>query len=230
MSDLPQSTTVTVTGPGGSTRSETLTATVAVDFPEFTKPPAEPLGLLADWLDDSVTRGVREPRALALATAGTDGRTSTRIVALNSLNDTGIVFITHRDSRKGRELAANPWASGVLYWRETSQQINLAGPTRLLPAAETEALWFARPVFTHAMTSVSRQSRPLDTLQEFEELRAKALQLGADLEPLPCPKTFVAFHMELASVEFWANGTDRLHERLRYDRTGDHWQISRLQP
>jgi pyridoxamine 5'-phosphate oxidase len=70
----------------------------------------------------------------------------------------------------------------------------------------------------------------LDTLADVEELRAKALELGAEQRPLPCPPTFAAFHMELAGVEFWANGTDRLHERLRYDLDGDTWQISRLQP
>lgn len=214
----------------GTARSETLTSTVEVDFPEFLAPPAEPMGLLASWLESSVVRGVREPRALALATADAQGRTSSRIVAVNSLTDAGMVVITHADSRKGRELAENPWASGVLYWRETSQQITLAGPVRLLPDAEAEALWFARPVFTHAMTSVSRQSRPLDGLGQFAELRAQALELAAPQRPLPRPGTFVAYRLEPASVEFWANGTDRLHERLRYDRVGDGWRISRLQP
>lgn len=217
-------------GGRGPTRSETLTSTVEVDFPEFFAPPPEPMGLLASWLESSVAHGVREPRALALATADAQGRTSSRIVAVNAVTDAGIVIITHADSRKGRELAQNPWASGVLYWRETSQQITLAGPVRLLPDADAEALWFARPVFTHAMTAVSRQSRPLDGLDQFDELRAKALELGALERPLPCPETFVAFRLEPACVEFWANGTDRLHERLRYDREGDGWHISRLQP
>ncbi|WP_225835311.1 phenazine biosynthesis FMN-dependent oxidase PhzG [Streptomyces sp. NK08204] len=233
MSDLSTSNATSpnaVDGGRGSTRSETLTGTVQVDFPEFFAPPSEPMGLLASWLESSVERGVREPRALALATADARGRTSSRIVAVNSVTDGGIVFITHVDSQKGRELAENPWASGVLYWRETSQQITLAGPTRLLPEADAEALWSARAVFTHAMSTVSRQSRPLDGLDHFAELRAKALELGEPLRPLPRPETFVAYRLEPESVEFWANGTDRLHERLRYDRAGDGWRISRLQP
>lgn len=215
---------------GGSTRSETLTTTVERDFPEFAAPPPEPMGLLAAWLESSVAHGVREPRALALATADAAGRTSSRIVAINAVTDAGVVVITHAGSRKGRELAENPWASGVLYWRETSEQITLAGPARLLPRAEAEALWFARPVFTHAMTAVSRQSQPLADLAEFEELRARALELGALERPLPCPETFVAYRIEPVCVEFWAHGTDRLHERLRYDRAGEGWSTSRLQP
>lgn len=217
-------------GGRGTSRSETLTATVEVDFPEFLAPPPEPMGLFASWLESSVAHEVREPRALALATADAHGRTSSRIVAVNSVTDAGIVFITHADSRKGRELADNPWASGVLYWRELSRQITLAGPTRLLPEAEAEALWFARPVFTHAMTSASRQSSPLEDLGQFEQLRSHALELGSPQRPLPRPGTFVAYQLEPASLEFWANGTDRLHERLRYDREGDGWRISRLQP
>jgi pyridoxamine 5'-phosphate oxidase len=232
MSDLTTSTAPSekVAAGHGSTRSETLTATVAVDFPEFLAPPPEPMPLFKQWMDGAVAGGVREPRALALATADASGRTSSRIVAINAISDAGIDIITHADSRKGRELTENPWASGVLYWRETSQQLTLAGPVRQLSRAEAEALWFARPVFTHAMTSVSRQSKPVRDLEEFEELRAKALELGALERPLPCPETFAAFRIEPASVEFWANGTDRLHERLRYDRDGDGWQISRLQP
>ncbi|PNG16830.1 pyridoxamine 5'-phosphate oxidase family protein, partial [Streptomyces cahuitamycinicus] len=104
-------------------RSETLTGTIDIAFPEFHAPPAEPVPLVRAWFEDAVRLGVREPRALALATADTRGRPSTRMVALNRITDEGFVFATHADSQKGREMTANPFASGVLYWRETSQQI-----------------------------------------------------------------------------------------------------------
>ncbi|MGW0769393.1 phenazine biosynthesis FMN-dependent oxidase PhzG [Streptomyces sp. NPDC002676] len=211
-------------------RSKALTGTIEADFPEFLAPPAEPMGLLAAWLESSIAHEVREPRALALATADTRGRTSSRIVTLSSVTDTSIVFLTHSDSRKGRELADNPWASGVLYWRETSQQITLAGPVAQLPDAEAERLWYARPVFTHAMTTVSRQSRPLTDLDHVAELRSQARKLGDPQRPLPRPATFAAYQLTPASVEFWSDGTDRLHERLRYDRTATGWETTRLQP
>lgn len=233
MSDLSEangSPESALDGTPGATRSETLTGTVEAAFPEFRMPPSEPLGLLASWLDTSVAHGVREPRALALATADAQGRSSSRIVAINSVTEGGIVFVTHAGSQKGQELAENPWASGVLYWRETSQQVILAGPVRQLAVEEAEVLWFARPFFTHAMTTVSQQSRPLDDLDHFAELRARALELGRTGQPLPHPASYVAYHLAPASVEFWANGTDRLHERLRYDRTGGGWETSRLQP
>ncbi|WP_101386408.1 phenazine biosynthesis FMN-dependent oxidase PhzG [Streptomyces sp. TLI_146] len=233
MPDLSQSNGSPVNAANGRTgtrRSETLTGSIDVEFPEFRTPPPEPMGLLASWLESSVARGVREPRALALATADTRGRTSSRIVVLTSMTDAGIVFLSHSSSQKGRELEENPWASGVLYWRETSQQITLAGPVDRLPDAEADSMWFARPVFTHAMSTASRQSQPMDGLDRVAELRDRARELGEPQRPLPRPTTFTAYRLAPDSVEFWADGTDRLHERLRYDRTGDGWRISRLQP
>lgn len=213
------------------TRSESLTGDTETDFPEFLTPPPEPMGLLAAWLEEAgTTHRVREPHALALATADARGRTSSRTVVLSSVTDAGIVFTTHADSRKGRELAENPWASGVLYWRETSRQITFAGPVHRLSDTQTQALWSARPVFTHAMTTVSRQSRPVTDLDHLARLRAEALQLGRPQRPLPCPATYAAYRLTPAGVEFWSNGTDRLHQRLRYDRTDSGWRISRLQP
>ncbi|MEU1121986.1 MULTISPECIES: phenazine biosynthesis FMN-dependent oxidase PhzG [unclassified Streptomyces] len=217
-------------------RSETLTGSVEVAFPEFRTPPAEPLGLLSSWLKAATELGVREPRALALATADAQGRPSSRILAVNQITDTGLVFITHAGSQKGRDLAANPHASGVLYWRETSQQITLAGPVVQLPRAEAEQLWAARAMFTHPMSTVSLQSEPLRDLDHLEEIRERALALGEPARPLPCPEAFVGYRLEPDSVEFWANGTDRLHERLRYDRTSQNqnqdrgWTVTRLQP
>jgi pyridoxamine-phosphate oxidase len=218
----------------GSARSESLTGTVDVPFPEFLAPPDEPMGLVMAWLAACGTHGVREPRALALATADARGRTSSRMVTVTSVTGSGLVLTTHADSRKGRDLAANPWASGVLYWRETSRQITVEGPVHRLSGAEADALWAARPVFTHAMTTVSRQSRPVTDLGHLEQIRARARELGELRRPLPRPDSYTAYRLEPATVEFWSNGTDRLHERLRYDRAGDGdgdgWETSRLQP
>ncbi|WP_369373425.1 phenazine biosynthesis FMN-dependent oxidase PhzG [Streptomyces sp. cg36] len=233
MPDLPRTTVppaeaANSIGAGG--RSETLTGSIEVAFPEFLTPPPGPMGLLASWLESSIAHGVREPRALALATADARGRASSRIVVLTSVSQDGLVFLSHSSSQKGRELAENPWASGVLYWRETSQQITLGGPVEPLPDAEADRIWFARPVFTHAMSTASRQSRPMEGLDEVAALRSTARELGTPQRPLPRPATFTAYRLVPECVEFWADGTDRLHERLRYDRTAAGWDISRLQP
>ncbi len=212
-----------------SARSETLTGTLETAFPAYASPPPEPMGLLSAWLEEAERQQVREPRALALATADERGRPSSRIVVLSRVTDRGLCFVTHRGSRKGREMAANPWASGLLYWRESSRQISVAGPAEVLPDSEADALWAARAVFTHAMTTASRQSEPLEGPDAVADLRERAALLATE-GPLPRPASFTAYLLRPERVEFWANGTDRLHERLGYERTADGWSVGRLQP
>lgn len=211
----------------GSSRFESLTANGAVEFPEYTAPPPEPMGLLRQWLLDAVRQGVREPQALALATADREGHASNRIVLITETTDAGLVFATHTSSRKGREMAMTRWASGVLYWRETGQQIVVSGPVAPLPEASSDAMWAARPMPLHAMTSVSRQSEPLD---DVEALRKRADRLVALGVPLPRPSRFAGYQLTPVEVEFWGAEPHRLHRRLRYDRTEEGWRVSRLQP
>lgn len=211
----------------GSARYETLTRSVDLEFPEYTAPPPEPMGLVRRWLAEAVEHGVREPRALALATADRLGRASNRIVMLAEVTDAGLVFSTHSSSRKGREMAATRWASGVLYWRETGQQIILSGPVGALPEAASDAMWAARPIPLHAMSSASRQSEPLD---DVAELRERAERLEALGTALTRPSRFAGYLLAPAEVEFWSPDPHRLHRRLRYDRTGRRWRTSRLQP
>ncbi|MGK5640827.1 phenazine biosynthesis FMN-dependent oxidase PhzG [Streptomyces sp. URMC 126] len=207
-----------------------MTGTIDVDFPEFADPPAEPYGLLRRWIENAKENAVREPLALALATADERGRSSSRIVVLGAVTDRGLHFTSHSTSRKGRDLAVNPWASGVLYWRETSRQIIVGGPVRKLPDEEADALWHARPVFTHAMSSAARQSAPFEDHAHVEAVRAEARRLAGLGRPLPRPASYSVYRLEPELLEFWANGTDRLHERLRYDRSEDGWTAGRLQP
>ena len=210
----------------GSSSLESLTGKVRLEFPEYEEPPAEPMDLAAQWLAVAGEHGVREPRAMTLATADRRGRASTRVVAISGLTGRGVLFTTHSCSRKALDLAATGWASGLFYWRETSQQLILGGPTRRVSQEEAEALWSARPVPLHAMSTVSRQSEPV---HDLAELVGRAQQLEG-LGPLPRPDRFVGYLLEPAEVEFWSACPDRLHRRLRYDRARCGWRISRLQP
>jgi pyridoxamine 5'-phosphate oxidase len=164
---------------------------------------------------------------MALATADRSGHTSTRIIAFSELTDRGVVFTTHSTSQKGRELAVNPWASGLLYWRETGQQVSVSGPVRQLSNAAADALWFARPVALHSMSAVSHQSAPL---LDAAALLADAQRLQATGTPLPRPARFAAYRLDVDRAEFWAPSEDRLHRRLRYERVAGGWRATRLQP
>ncbi|AQZ63397.1 Phenazine biosynthesis protein PhzG; Pyridoxamine 5'-phosphate oxidase [[Actinomadura] parvosata subsp. kistnae] len=210
-----------------SSRFESLTGLVDEAFPEYDRPPAEPMDLLRRWVEEAKAEGVREPLALALATADARGRASTRMVAVIDITDRGALFTSHSSSRKGREIAETGWGSGVLYWRESGRQIILSGPIVQVPDEEAERLWAARPPQLHPMSAASRQSEPLE---DAAALQAEADRLAASDGPLPRPARFAGYRLEPAAVEFWAAAATRLHRRLRYDQTPAGWQARRLQP
>lgn len=200
---------------------------IGASAPEFDEPPADPIGLLREWFDGAAERGVSEPGVVALATADAGGRASNRMVQTIEITERGLVFTSHTGSQKGRDLAATGWASGVLYWRETSRQVVLTGPVERLSAAESDALWAARPPGTHPMSAVSRQSEPLD---DEEALRAEARRLADSGQALPRPEAWAGYQLLPSSVEFWQGSPDRLHRRLRYARVDGGWTSGRLQP
>ncbi|MFG2039761.1 phenazine biosynthesis FMN-dependent oxidase PhzG [Dactylosporangium sp. NPDC048998] len=193
----------------------------------FAVVPAEPLTALRQWFEGAVAAGVREPGVLALATAGSDGRSASRMVQTLRLDADGLLFTSHAGSVKGRHIAETGWASGVLYWRENGRQITLAGRVTRLPDADSDALWAARPAATHPMSVASEQSAPLD---DEAALRAAARRLADQGAPLTRPAQWCGYRLTPSTVEFWEADADRLHRRLRYDRTGDGWLGRRLQP
>jgi dihydrophenazinedicarboxylate synthase len=202
-------------------------ATTKKKQPEFDQPPADPIALLREWFDAAGEKDVSNPGALALGTVDEQGRTSVRIVAVISITADGLLFTSHAASQKGKDIAANPWASGVLYWRETSQQLTVAGPVEKLTDAESDALWESRPASTYPMSVASEQSAPL---ADEEALRAEAERLAESDEPLARPDGWAGYHLVPTTVEFWQGSPDRLHRRLRYDQTGSGWTSERLQP
>ena len=207
-------------------QAETLAGDADLDLPEFDDPPADPLKLLDLRLREARERGVREPQALALATADADGRPSVRVVLLKQVGS-ALVFTTDSRSRKGRELAARPWAAGTLHWRETLQQVVLEGPVRQMTGPESDALFAARPRAAQAVAIASGQGEPVD---DPEQLQAAAAEIAAGDAPLTRPPDWSGYELIPEGVEFWHGSPDRLHRRLRYARAGDGWAHQRLQP
>lgn len=192
--------------------------------PEVT---ASPTPLVRQWFENAVAASVREPGAMALATASDAGRASTRIVQVLELRDSGVVFASHTGSRKGREIQQNGWASGVFYWREIGRQIVISGPTGPLPPQDSDVLWAARPTTALPMSVASEQSA---ILGDEAALRAKVDELTRSDVALPRPTTWVGFLLRPSSVEFWEMAKDRLHHRVRYDHNPSGWHTTRLQP
>jgi pyridoxamine 5'-phosphate oxidase len=205
---------------------ETLSGDPTLDLPEFASPPAEPLPLLDRWLSAADQRGVREPRALALATADPEGRPSNRIVLLKQANP-AIVFAFGAGSRKGRELAANPRAAGTLYWRETLQQVVFEGPVERLSAEESDRLFAERPSAGRAATVASNQG---EVLEDPGALQREAAELARNGGALRRPEDWGGYRLDPDLVEFWHGSPNRLHRRLLYVKGDGGWTHQRLQP
>jgi pyridoxamine 5'-phosphate oxidase len=205
----------------------TLSGDPSLPLPEFDAPPAAPIPLLHAWLASAQAHPVREPLALALATCDAAGMLSSRIVLAKGLDERGMLFTTHLSSRKGRDLAAVPRAAGTLYWRETLQQVSLAGAVERLSETEADALFAERPAAARATAIVSAQGQPLSADTDLAAA-AQALLSGGD--PLRRPDGWGGFRLVVDHVEFWHGSPDRLHRRLAYARQGDTWTWQRLQP
>lgn len=187
----------------------------------------EPMDLVWIWYQGALASKVENPALLALATADSRGHSSNRIVRIVEFRETGLVFTTHTGSLKGKQLAETGWSSGVFYWPEIGQQVIVSGPTKPLPDEDSDALWDARPISTHPMSTVSMQSNPL---RNEDVLRRKAAELEELNKPLPRPVAFKAYEIAPTSVEFWRNDQGRLHHRLKYTRTARGWHAQQLQP
>ncbi len=207
-------------------RVETLSGDPTLELPEFDAPPDEPLPLLESWLQDAHARGVREPRALALATADAAGSPSNRIVLLKQASPS-IVFAFSANSRKGRDLATNPRAAGTLYWREALQQVVIEGPVERMSAAESDELFAERPPSGQATTVASHQGEELD---DPDRLRREADALMQGDESLSRPEDWGGYRLDPDLIEFWHGSPDRLHRRLLYAKTDGGWVHRRIQP
>ena len=205
---------------------ETLSGDSTLELPEFDSPPPDPLPLLERWLRDADGRGVREPRALALATADAEGRPSSRILLLKQATPF-LVFSGSYESRKDRDLAANPRAAGTLYWRETLQQVTIEGSVRKLGEEESDALFAERPQAARASAAASKQG---ETLDDPAGLRESAESLAADGEALSRPPHWGGWRLDPDLVEFWHGSPNRLHRRLLYIKSDGAWRHQRLQP
>jgi pyridoxamine 5'-phosphate oxidase len=190
-------------------------------------PQSDPMQLIRTWFDGAVAAKVRDPSILSLATADAQGQASNRIVRVLEFRDGGLVFTSHTGSLKGRQIAATGWASGVMYWPEIGQQVIVSGPTKPISAADSDALWAARSIKTHPMSTVSRQS---DRLDSETALRQQAADLRELNTALPRPPTWVGYQLEPATMEFWQADPEALHNRLHYERTPSGWRAIQLQP
>lgn len=189
-----------------------------------------PMTQFARWMSDAEAHGLPEPTAMVLATVSAEGRPRARTVLLKAHGQSGFTFYTNRTSRKGQDLAANPWACVVFPWHPMGRQVTAEGGVRVMSQADSESYYHSRPRGSQIGAWASRQSRVIGSRAELDDRVAELERRWAPPAEIPMPDFWGGYLLVPETVEFWQAGTFRLHDRLRYRRHGDGWVIERLSP
>jgi pyridoxamine 5'-phosphate oxidase len=180
------------------------------------------------WFDDAVNYPMMEPNAMALSTVNSEGKPSSRIVLLKRYDENGFVFFTNYESRKGKELEKNPYASLLFYWDKLERQIRIEGITEKISIEESEDYFQSRPYESRLGAWASKQSEVLPS--RFTLIREVAKLLVKYPAKVPLPPFWGGYRLKPDMFEFWQGRPSRLHDRIRYSYRGGLWVIERLYP
>ncbi|HWG47952.1 MAG TPA: pyridoxamine 5'-phosphate oxidase [Gemmataceae bacterium] len=191
---------------------------------------ADALRQFQTWFAQALTAEVPEPNAMTLATATPDGQPAARIVLLKAFDESGFTFYTNYESRKGRELTANPRAALLFFWTELQRQVRIEGTVERVSEAESDEYFRSRPLGSRLGAWASHQSEVIGG-RELLEARARELAERFAEGEVPRPPFWGGFRVRPLAIEFWQGRPDRLHDRLRYQRVQPvGWRIERLSP
>jgi len=192
---------------------------------------ADPISQFNSWWKEAMESQLSEVNAMTLATADANGIPDARIVLLKGVTDTGFVFFTNYQSRKGTELLENPNACLVFFWKELERQVRISGTVARVSDAESDAYFYSRPSGSQIGAIASPQSSVIPG-REFLDLRTKEItDRIASGQKIVRPGHWGGYLVSPVSVEFWQGRPSRLHDRLRYTLQDNlHWKIERLAP
>ncbi len=189
----------------------------------------DPIAIFEAWMAEAAKTEPNDPNAVCLATATPEGRPSARMVLLKGVDQAGFVFYTNLESRKGQELAANPFAALCFHWKTLQRSVRVEGAVQPVTAAEADAYYASRARGSRIGAWASRQSRPLESRFALEKAVAEqTLRFG--LGEIPRPAHWSGFRLLPDRMELWRDMPFRLHERRVFHRDGAGWRIEMLYP
>jgi pyridoxamine 5'-phosphate oxidase len=189
----------------------------------------DPIDQFKHWWSEAVDSKIEELNAMTLATASSSGMPSARIVLLKGISSGGFTFFTNYNSHKGRELAENPKAALVFFWKELERQVRIEGTVQKVSEAESEAYFSTRPTASKIGAWASPQSTTIEGRSTIEGNVLKYVAKFGE-ENIPKPPHWGGYIVKPVKVEFWQGRRSRLHDRILYTRENENWKIERLAP
>lgn len=190
---------------------------------------SDPIDQFSEWWNEAVNSQIEEVNAMTLATATSAGVPSARIVLLKGFTHKGFKFYTNYQSHKGTELAGNPFAALVFFWKELERQVRIEGTVEKSGEEDSEAYFKTRPAASRIGAWASPQSRPIAGRNILEENVVKFKeQFGED--NIPKPPDWGGYILAPSKIEFWQGRRSRLHDRIQYTRQSPGWKIERIAP
>ncbi len=191
----------------------------------------DPFDQFKEWWEEATSVEIDEVNAMTLATVDSAGKPSARIVLLKGYTKEGFVFFTNYESAKGQELAANPNAAILFFWKELERQIRIEGTVEKISSADSDAYFHSRPAGSRIGAWVSPQSKVIPDRSYLEENYQRLVAQYPDESKVPRPSHWGGYLVKPISFEFWQGRSSRLHDRLKFTQSesGD-WARERLAP
>lgn len=198
----------------------------------------DPFALFSEWFNDASDHEINDPNAMILSTVDDAGLPNVRTVLLKAVDGAdagpsrGFTWFTNYESAKGRELAANPRAALLFYWKSLRRQVRLRGPVKQVTAAEGDAYFASRQRGSQIGAWASQQSRPMANMAELEAAVTRTSEQFPDSAPVPRPENWSGYRLTPVEIEFWHDRPFRLHERVvfRRENSEQSWARQRLYP